>query len=247
MGRRPFIPQRRAMQHLTHSSHKARSSARSLPELNSADSIARKHKGEKAFMASEALQKVAPTSPPPPPFAAAAQRLADICARLDSGEAITPEFLQLFRDGKAELTNDVERTKNLMAMLKAFLTISKRAKKYWTERNAGLTKAIAILKESTKQTIEARPDLPYKDSFGKPLQVVETGTATLRFKFDPPAKKVVSNIVDMQAVEFFSIPAEYLEHVSFIRLNTDKLRADLDAGKKLDWAYLERSTHVRGW
>lgn len=58
-------------------------------------------------------------------------------------------------------------------------------------------------------------------------------------------KKSFDDCVDSDRVWDLGIPAKYLKVVTINQLDKDAIRADLEAGIAIDWAMLERGSHLR--
>lgn len=175
-----------------------------------------------------------------------ARLLADLCERIDSGEEPTTALVSIFNETRLDLAEAIDRRKAFAARLRNEAALFQAASDELKHRAIMFETALEKLKENTKAIMEASPNIPYVDSYGSKLSVVNNSKAKLILDFEIREKKQVSHIVDLGAAETVGISEEYLSQVSFVVLNTEKVRADLEAGKELPWARLERSTHLRG-
>lgn len=180
------------------------------------------------------------------PLGTTAQLLADLCARVDADEDLTPVFLQLFSDAEISQKRGIDDAKAFATDLKALIAGSKAARDGWAERAKKLDAALEKLKEEAKNALEAHPDLPWQDSFGRQLTLAKNSASALKYSFVIKDSRTFTNIVDLQTVQFFDIPARYLNHVTFTTLDSAAIKADLEAGVELSWVKIERGHHVRG-
>ncbi len=174
------------------------------------------------------------------PLYEASRILAELCTRLDNGDDELLSVIEIFNDAKLSVAEAIDRRKAVAVALKSYIAAGVQAKQDLTRQIDKLARALQALKDSTKVIIEMRPDIPYRDSFGSKLSVAKNGTAALITTVDPRTKSI-SNVVDADKV-----PVEYLNVVSYFQLNTEKVRADLEAGVELTWARLEQGTQLRG-
>lgn len=155
------------------------------------------------------------------------QRLELLCEKIDDLEGEIPNgLLELFAETNLEHTQKVDNYLFVLDRLR-------RDSAYYSQRSAkilqraktceSLEKAI---KERLKQNIIAYPDLPWKSSDGDKLRVQEN-----------PESLVIEPLAD--------IPIKYFNEKTVISVDREKIKEDLKNGVVLEWAKLERGTHLR--
>jgi hypothetical protein len=96
-----------------------------------------------------------------------------------------------------------------------------------------------------KACLEANPGVPFKDSLGRKVYL-QRNPPSLKLFVDVREKKTISNAIDMASADLLGVPRDYIKEVSFLVLDTEKVKADLQAGKELGWARIDQGAHCRG-
>lgn len=166
---------------------------------------------------------------PKPYFSLAADRLSTLCNRIDNeGEEIDNLILKEFDDALSDVTNSVDRRKAFYRELESKIELAREFRKTITLELKRFELIKERLLEKTKEVILSNPGVPFKDSFGKPLKVI-----------DNPVPKLVLE----EACEF---PRRYIRIVETYEINKDLIKEDLLDNKELSWARLEYGTQLRG-
>lgn len=182
------------------------------------------------------------------PLFEAASKFSALMAAIDEGMPITDAVQREFAEGRLDVIEAIDRRKAAMHYLKHMTEAARAAREEMDARVQQLKAAQEALKANTKAIMEKFPDDMYQDSVGRKLSIANNGgKAALKLGFEIRESKSVSNVIDLEVVEFLGIDKKYIKPVSFLTLDTDALRADLEVGANLDWASLERGTHVRGF
>jgi hypothetical protein len=177
----------------------------------------------------------------------AANTLTTICNAIDNGADLDETMLELFETTATQLSEGVDRRKGAARYLKGAIEQAKAYEKQVTSHRKQLETALTKLKAMTKEIVEANPDIPFKDGLGKKLSIAKNGKASLVYDFDFEFT-VIRDVVSYAAYEYLreSEYLDYIEETSVYTLNTGKLRADLEAGKKSPVAHLEHGSNLRG-
>jgi hypothetical protein len=177
----------------------------------------------------------------------AARDLAELTHKIEDWgeEEIDAELVKLFGEGQSELADSIDRRKAFAKRLKKEIEI--------VEDEIGEAKAFVKrcekvyerLKATTLATMQTYPEIPFKDKRGQKLSICKASPA-LELSFELLSKSF--KILDIEALEKagISIGEKYIQQVTFLVLDTDKVRADLTANEILPWAELKQKTFLRG-
>jgi hypothetical protein len=160
-------------------------------------------------------------------FMDAAQSLSDLCLKLDEGLDIDEEITAEFSNALNDVVEAVERRKFFLAEIESKIKLAKRKR---DEMRRAIDKFERIKErviETTKFVIQENPDIPFKDSLGKKLFVM---------KNPRPSLKIGEGWEG----------SEYAKIVNKVELDKEKLKDDLIAGTKVEFAELEWGTQLRG-
>lgn len=164
-------------------------------------------------------------------FSTAAADLALICADIEHAEnyeVLSEGLTESFTHALSDVVAAVDRRKALLREVEARISA---VTKHRDDANAYLKRIEKIkerVTESTKQVVEAHPNLTFCDSLGRALKVIR----------NPSPKLVLEG-----AVPFNS---GYLKQVTESVIDTAKIKDDLLEGKELPFARLEWGTQIRG-
>ncbi len=145
-------------------------------------------------------------------------------------------------DAKLELSDKVDRWGQFLRRLDLEYKEAEEMTRAFRVKRESLKTKLEKSKEWLKSMMEAAPTVPYKGKTATLKLQNNGGKKALDLLFTL-GEKTVTNIVDHFSIDL--IPDEYLKPVSFYTLDTEKLRADLDAGKELAFAKLVQGKHVR--
>lgn len=170
------------------------------------------------------------------PMAWAAQVLSAICEEIDGADQIDAFLLQAFDDANQDLSDAADRRIAFDRWVKIQKAAAEEGKNYYTERENLLKTVHERFKARTKEILEARPGLPYSGKLGKISIAGNGGVRSLELSFGNKA-------IDPESAAMFGVPADYV--LTKYVIDTDRIRAELEAGVTLEWAWLaERGTHV---
>jgi hypothetical protein len=165
---------------------------------------------------------------------------------LDDEKEIDEVLIAEFGDTEAALIDSVDRRRAFAKRAKAMIA---EAKEMLAEADAYVKRCEAVyegLRKRTLMTLEACPELPFvKDSLGNKVFVAKAQPA-LDLAFKPMSKSF--KVLDLEALaqSGITIDEKYIQQISFLVLDTDKVRADLTANETLPWAKLKQKTFLRG-
>lgn len=161
-------------------------------------------------------------------FSETAVRLSLLCYRMDEGvEDLDHMLVQEFEDALTDVTNSVDRRKAFYKEIESKIEMAKQFRDEVTKHIKRYETIKERLVEVTKQVILANPDIPFKDSMGKQLKVIDNPNPRLKVE-------VPSN--DEDKLYFKTIQV----------FDSELLKSDLLSGKKFDWAHLEYGKQLRG-
>lgn len=166
-------------------------------------------------------------------FHEAAQQLSSICAIIDVTENIDDLLLKEFDDALVDVTKSIDRRKAFYRECESKIEMAKAYRDQVTKHIKQYEKVKERLIEVTKNVVEANPDIPFKDSFGKQLKVM-----------DNPTPKLVVRNPFMATIESEEEKALYWR--PRYEVHAEKVKEDLLAGKELSFAHLEFGKQLRG-
>ncbi len=165
------------------------------------------------------------------------------CIEIDSHDGeIPPDLMKRFECASLALSAKVDRWIGYLDGVKGMiLMLDIRSK-----RAAAALKAARTLQEGLKGYIKfvmlSTPNVPYKGNAG--TLYLHGQAAQPKYSFVFPDKSV-ANVVDDAFIKMEPSIVPYLVPVTHQVLNTEKIKTDLAAGAKLNWATLEKGSHVR--
>lgn len=165
----------------------------------------------------------------------AANDLAEACDAIDadeSGADLDNALVGQFQNALANVAAAVDRRKAFFRRIDAEVAILDS----YTKDIAAQKKKLQNLRDrvewATKRVILAKPEITFKDSLGKKLQVIDNPVPKLVFNFPPD---VTNKELD-----------GYTKKVTTEVVDNDKIKFDLLAGVELSFAHLEYGTQLRG-
>lgn len=182
-------------------------------------------------------------------FSDAALSLAKICNEIDNAESCghleTDSQIDIllekeFSDALIAVTESVDKRKAFYAELVSKIDL---AKGYRLKVDIEIDKYEKIkerLIAYTKHIVEAYPNIPFKDSFGKQLKVIDNHNPKLIVDFGDDNENQEQYTTRQEAM------APYFFETRELNLDKEKIKADLVAGKKLSFAHLEYGKQLRG-
>lgn len=174
-------------------------------------------------------------------FSEAAKTLSYVCHMIDDEDGHIDLDLVLqeqFDDALTNISASIDRRKAFYRELNSKIEMAKSYRDEVTKHIKRYEKIQERFIEKTKQVILANPDIPFKDSFGKRLKVIDTPTPRLVFDQDLSAA-LNMNLLPLSAIE-------YATPKTTLVMNNEKLKEDLLAGKELPFAHLEYGKQLRG-
>lgn len=182
------------------------------------------------------------------PLQWAATFAVTLAQQIEEGANLDDALVAEFNGAQLSISEALDRRKALLHFLKSDIECFKLAENDLATQRKIRERMCERLKEDTKKIIEENPGIPYVDSFGRKVQVVNNGQPKLVLNkaLALTASKTVSNIIDFEQAEFFGIDKKYLKLQSFVTLDTATLKNDMIAGLTCAWAELEYNKQLRG-
>lgn len=173
---------------------------------------------------------------PKVPMAYAAGVLADLCQRLDDGEAPGVALVSSFKETELDLADAVDRRIVFVSMIEGAIEEAKRARDAWADKIKKLNAAYEAFEANTVGIIKAHPDLPFKGELGK-----------LSVKLNPP--KLVTPFGDREIspedVQLHGIDPGFVRIKTSYHLDKAAVKEAIKNGASLDWAKLEQETSLK--
>ncbi len=164
-------------------------------------------------------------------FDEAASELLILCDRIDASEEIDEHLVNEFNARTTDITLAVDYQKALYAKVNAEIDVYKAYRDSVTAKIKQLEKLRDRIEKTTKDVVQANPDIAFRDSLGKKLSVIP----------NPSPKVVIAP--DAVAGNQFS---EYTRQIVKYEPDLVKIKEALLGGTELRWASLEYGTQLRG-
>lgn len=161
------------------------------------------------------------------PLALAAQTLASLCDTVDEAPNIDQALQLAFDDAALALEHEVDRRIAFDLWSRTQLEASKDAYRYYRDRAAHIEEVRDRFKARLVEAMVANPNLPFRGRLGK-VSCVENPQG-VDYAFGD--RKLDENTID-----FFGIPPDYVKTKVTFEIDHDKVKADIAAGKILEWA-----------
>tara|TARA_R110000868_G_scaffold9394_6_gene46937 strand:+ start:502 stop:1065 length:564 start_codon:yes stop_codon:yes gene_type:complete len=173
---------------------------------------------------------------PKVPMAFAASAMAELCQRLDDGEAPNEALVLAFKDTELELGGAVDRRIVFMSMIESAIEDAKKARDAWSDQAKKLSKAYEAFEANTIGIIESHPDLPFKGDLGK-----------LTVRKNPPSVVTAFGDRDLTPSEIYAnaIDSGFVRTKTTYRLDKDAIKDALKSGAVLEWAKLEQGQALK--
>ncbi len=175
-------------------------------------------------------------SRPKVPMDEASGLLQELTDRIDAGEELSTALVTVFNETRLDLAEAVDRRIAFDTWIKGAIVTTKKAKNAYALRMKRLKMMHKAFVEHTKLTILAHPDLPYRGELGRIS--VQKNAAKLLLAFGKSA-------ITPDMIRTFGIDESYLKAEVVYSIDTDKVKADLKAGKEILWAAVTKGTQVR--
>jgi hypothetical protein len=128
-----------------------------------------------------------------------------------------------------------------------------RYEELYREYRAAAERAEALkarVEESTMLVMQTLPDVKFQGNLGR-LACQNNSAGRLEVDF-PLGSRTFSNLLEfsggeetMESSAVNLIPEEYIKRIFVKQLDTAKLKADIEAGKEIVWARVEKGQHLR--
>lgn len=172
------------------------------------------------------------------PMVYAAEILSTICDEIDGTDKIDEFLIRAFDDAKQTLAESVDRRIMFDTWSKIQMEAAQEAADQFAARAAKIKAVRERFRLRTKEILESLPEVPYAGKLGKISIVSNGGLRAIEYSFG-------SKHITPATAELFGVPEDYiLSRVDYF-IDTERVRAELENGKTLEWAKLaERGTRV---
>ncbi len=167
-----------------------------------------------------------------------------VCQEIDNCEGEIPaELIARFAAAQGDLVGKVDRFIGFLDAVKSRITLLKEHRERATRAIKAAENFERGLKEYVKGTMQAMPGLPYKGEAGGFR--LQRNPPSLKIDF-PREDKSIHQAVDPAMLRLEPTLDDYIKHVTVYVIDTEKLKAALEAGEKIPWARIEKDNyHVR--
>lgn len=165
--------------------------------------------------------------------------LAALCREIDEGADLSDALVAHFNETKLATTEAIDRRIAFLTAVKGQIPEAKAMRDAWAAHAKMLEQLEAAMKTATKELLEAHPDLPREGTIGRLAVEANGGVAPLELAFG-------DKDLTPETIELFGIEPRFVASKTVYWLDTDAVRAALEAGEQLDWAFIGvRGTHLK--
>ncbi len=180
----------------------------------------------------------------------AANLLSEICNEIDScnDDELSVSLNRKFQEATTSLAESIDRRKFVYREAESKISLARQYKRDLDATIKRLESVKERIEKTTKDIIKSS-SVPLKDSLGNRLSIKNNAKA-LHVVFDM-GRKSVSHILSESDITAFEIPQKYIKKLSYLTLDTDLLKADLEemgamAIQSIQWAHVSHGESVRG-
>lgn len=170
------------------------------------------------------------------PLAIAADALETACEFIDKADVLDETLRAFFDDAKLTLESEVDKRLAFDRWTKIQVQAAQEAVAYYEGRIAQINEVREAFKEKTQKAIEANPGVTFRGKLGKIW--VQKHQPGVSYAFG-------SKDITPEQVLAFGVPGEYVKSRLVYWIDSEKLKADLLAGKTFPWASLYQGASVR--
>lgn len=183
-----------------------------------------------------------PALPVKIPLATALTDLVVIMSVIDSAEDIDAALTRLFGDALANVSEAVDRRILFKHHITHEIALLKDMAAAVKEKQKALENALERFEKSTLEIMASEESARYRGKLGELCS--QKNPAKLELAFETKTVNF-SNAILTDTVNFFDIPAEFLQDITVKQLLKDKVKEALQAGAKFEWATLAFGRHLR--
>lgn len=181
--------------------------------------------------------------PRSPSLAACAAQLELIFQEIDNFDGeITTEMVARFDDASLAVSAKTDNWIWYLDTLKFMIAGLKERKDRATKAQKSAEALNARLREFLRGILQSNPGVPFKGNDGS--LALQKNPESVSYAFDTESKTFYS-IVPPATLTMFPDLRPYASGVTVILIDGARVKADLKAGKALDFAKLETGSHVR--
>jgi len=162
----------------------------------------------------------------------AAHELSAVCDEMDGADRID-QFLDRFEDASLALGDAVDRRIAVDREIKSQIKAQEEGYRYYRARKEQLEEIHERFKRRTRLVIQAAGEGVREAFRGKLGKITLANVDSVKFAFGE------NRPMSAASVEKYGVPHSYLIPVMSYRVDTEAVKADLEAGMNLGWAVLE--------
>lgn len=175
------------------------------------------------------------------PMHLASQTMTEIFRAMTDG-SLNETLAALFHETKLDTPSSVDFRVCIMRLLSGAIKEAEEARDAWSQQVKQLEFVEAQLKDLTLAIMAHDDTREVKGTIGK--LCAQNNPEALHLEF-PTHKPHVGNVIDPEHIERFNIPEIYLKKFAAFQIDAAKLKEDLKAGVKFEWASLTRGQQLR--
>lgn len=174
------------------------------------------------------------------PLHQAALDLSAVCQAVDELDDIPAVLLSIVGELKAELSSSVDRQILFRKMVDSQIDNAKQMKDAWSHRQKVLENVKASHDGYMLSSIVGST-IPFRGQQGEIKAQQNPVSMVLEIKTDRRSIESVTS----EDLERLKVPIRYVQENTFLSLNKDAIKKDLQDGVELGWARLVRNKHIR--
>ncbi len=171
------------------------------------------------------------------PLAWAAQVFAQICDDVDGATKIDEFLKAAFDDARCDLAESVDRRIAFDRWCKEQVAAAEEGYRWYRARKEMIERVHGSFRERTKDVVDSQPDVVFQGRLGKIW--VQNNPPTVEYTFG--AREAITP----EVAEAFGVPSEYLVAKTTYRVDSERTKAELQAGEELGWATVRQGRSIR--
>lgn len=173
----------------------------------------------------------------------ASNHLSYLMDQIDEGADLTESLIAEFNQTREEISLAIDRRKYVLAESDARI---EAAKKMISDAKDFIKKIENVkhkIKSTTLKSLKLNPDCVFKDSLGRKVSIRKSpGKVSFDIK---KSSTSISNVVEPDTALDPEI-APYISERTYYVIDTDRVKRDLNDGKDLSFARLDKSEYISG-
>jgi hypothetical protein len=157
---------------------------------------------------------------------------------------LTPVVVEHFKSLQWDTAKGVDEAIQAFQDLEATIEKLRGLRAYYDDLVQKAKACLDRAKYTVKEMIKSKPDLVLRGGLGELKVLKNGGIPSLKMQLEDEHKSF-THIVTAEQIFTANIDPEYVDEIKFFRINTERLRRDIESGKDIAWAKLERGDNLR--